>query len=180
MTMTKADVYTRTGDQGTTGLLGGTRVPKDCAQVEAYGTVDELNAVLGVVKAMKPCREVADALSQLQTFCYYINAEIASDKQGRDLLKHCIDEKDVAWIEQQIDTFDQHLPKLTQFIVPTDTPPAALLNQARTLCRRAERRVWTWSRNLDINPNLVIFLNRLSDLLFTLMRYEGGKPMNSA
>jgi cob(I)alamin adenosyltransferase len=169
----KADVYTRSGDEGMTGLLGGSRVAKDSAQVEAYGTIDELNAGLGVVKAMGPHPEVTEILSQLQEFCYHMNAEIASDDQGRALLKHCMDQQDVAWIEALIDTFDQRLPKLTHFIVPTTNPKAAFLNQARTVCRRAERRVWTWSRQAQINPCLIVFLNRLSDFLFTLMRYEG-------
>ncbi len=169
----KADVYTRTGDQGLTGLLGGTRVAKDSKQVEAYGTVDELNAVLGVVKAMAPSPEVGAVLTQLQESCYLINAEIASDEQGKALLKHRIAEEDIAWIERQIDQFDKKLPKLTHFIVPATTPPAAFLNQARTLCRRAERRVLTLSREAEVSKHLRVFLNRLSDFLFTMMRYEG-------
>ncbi len=84
-----------------------------------------------------------------------------------------MDEKDIAWIEGLIDTYDQKLPKLTHFIVPAASPPAAFLNQTRTLCRRAERRVWTWSRQTTVNPHLIVFFNRLSDFLFTLMRYEG-------
>lgn len=169
----KADVYTRTGDEGTTGLLGGSRTPKDSPQVEAYGTIDELNAALGVVKAMGPAAEVGEILARLQTYCYQMNAEIASDDQGRSQLKQVVSEEDIAWIERTIDAFDGKLPKLTHFIVPARTPPAAFLNQARTLCRRAERRVWTWSRQAEVNSHVIVFLNRLSDLLFTLMRYEG-------
>jgi cob(I)alamin adenosyltransferase len=169
----KADVYTRTGDEGSTGLLGGSRVAKDSKQVEAYGTVDELNAVLGVVKAMEPSPEVGEVLTQLQEFCNLINAEIASDEQGKTLLKRRITEQDIIWIEGQIDKFDKKLPKLTHFIVPATTPPAAFLNQARTLCRRAERRILALSREADVNKHLRVFLNRLSDFLFTLMRYEG-------
>ena len=169
----KADVYTRSGDEGMTGLLGGSRVAKDSPQVEAYGTLDELNAALGVVKAMGPTGEVGEVLTRLQAYCYQMNAEIASDEQGRSLLKQAVAEEDVTWIEAVIDEFDSKLPKLTHFIVPATTPPAAFLNQARTLCRRAERRVWAWSRKTQINPHVIVFLNRLSDLLFTLMRYEG-------
>ncbi len=169
----KADVYTRTGDEGLTGLLGGSRVAKDSKQVEAYGTVDELNAVLGVVKAMEPSPEVGEVLTQLQEFCTLINAEIASDEQGKTLLKRCITERDITWIEGQIDQFDKKLPKLTHFIVPATTPPAAFLNQTRTLCRRAERRILALSREAEVNKHLRVFLNRLSDFLFTLMRYEG-------
>ncbi len=169
----KADVYTRTGDEGMTGLLGGSRIAKDSPQVEAYGTVDELNAALGVVKAMGPRPDVEEILGQLQEFCYHMNAEIASDDQGRAMLKHRMDEKDIAWVEGLIDTYDQKLPKLTHFVVPVANPSAAFLNQARTLCRRAERRVWTWSRQATVNPHLIVFLNRLSDFLFTLMRIQG-------
>ena len=169
----KADIYTRTGDEGMTGLFGGSRIAKDSPQVEAYGTVDELNASLGVVKAMGPHSDVEEILARLQEFCYHMNAEIASDEKGRTMLKHRMDEQDIAWIEGLIDTFDQKLPRLTQFIVPTTRPAAAFLNQARTLCRRAERRVWIWSRQATVNPHLIVFLNRLSDFLFTLMRYEG-------
>jgi len=169
----KADVYTRSGDEGMTGLLGGTRVAKDSPQVEAYGTLDELNAALGVVKAMGPADEVGQVVTRLQAYCYQMNAEIASDEQGRSLLKQVVHEDDITWIEAVIDEFDSKLPKLTHFIVPATTPAAAFLNQARTLCRRAERRVWAWSRKTKINPHVIVFLNRLSDLLFTLMRYEG-------
>ena len=169
----KADVYTRTGDEGMTDLVGGSRVAKDSAQVEAYGTLDELNAALGVVKAMGPHAHLMEILGRLQEFCYHMNAEIASDNRGRAMLKHTVDEQDIAWIEAQIDTYDRKLPRLAHFIVPAVSPPAAFLNLARTLCRRAERRVWTWSHEGRVNPHLIVFLNRLSDLLFTLMRYQG-------
>lgn len=169
----KADIYTRTGDDGTTGLFGGTRVPKDSSQVESYGTVDELNAALGAVKALQPQPQVDDILARLQEYCHDINAEIASDARGRDRLGVKIGSEDIAWIEGVIDRFDQELPKLDHFIVPTTRPAAAFLNLARTICRRAERRLWTWSQQEAVSPHLLVFINRLSDLLFTLMRYEG-------
>ncbi len=173
MGQSKADIYTRTGDDGTTGLFGGTRVPKDSPRVEAYGTVDELNAALGVVKAMGPERQVAEILTRLQEYCHDINAEIASDAQGRDQLQVKIGPDDITWIEGVIDRFDKELPKLDHFIVPATRSSAAFLNLARTICRRAERRLWTWSQQEAVSGHLLVFINRLSDLLFTLMRYEG-------
>ena len=173
MGRSKADVYTRTGDEGTTGLFGGTRVPKDSSQVEAYGSVDELNAFIGVCKAMKPHPKVTEVLTRLQELFHTINAEIASDAHGRRQLQATLGSDEVNWIEGVIDEFDAQLPKLDHFIVPTTHPAAAHLNLARTICRRAERRLWTWSQQEAINPHLIIFINRLSDLLFTLMRYQG-------
>ena len=179
MGQSKADIYTRTGDEGTTGLFGGTRVPKDSVQVEAYGTIDELNAALGVVRAMKPQAQVDEVLARLQKLFHTINAEIASDAQGRQQLQATVGPDEVSWIEGVIDEFDAQLPKLDHFIVPATQPAAAYLNLARTLCRRAERRLWTWSQQEAINPHLIVFINRLSDLLFTLMRFEGQHTHDS-
>jgi cob(I)alamin adenosyltransferase len=172
----KADVYTRTGDQGTTGLFGGTRVDKDSMRVEAYGTLDELAALIGVVKTqdLHPCS--LDVLSQIQGHLYHINAEIASDEKGINKLTKKTSQEAVTFIEGLINSFDAKLPKLTHFIVPSDKSSAATLNLARTVCRRAERRLWTLARTEQINPLLITFINRLSDLLFTLMRFEGLAP----
>ncbi|MBD3290242.1 cob(I)yrinic acid a,c-diamide adenosyltransferase [candidate division KSB1 bacterium] len=171
----KADVYTRTGDKGTTALFGGSRTEKDSKRVEAYGTLDELCAIISVVKTQNVTPEVLKILSEIQNYCHDINAEIASDKQGRSLLTKIICKEDVAYIEQNIDKFDSHLPKLDHFIVPDIKASAAFLNLARTVCRRAERRLWALSREMELNENIIIFINRLSDLLFTLMRFEGEK-----
>jgi cob(I)alamin adenosyltransferase len=169
----KAAVYTRTGDEGTTGLFGGTRVDKDSLRVEAYGTIDELNALLGVIKTTAVHDRIAVLLSQWQDRFHDINAEIASDAQGRALLKRTVSAQDVRQLEQRIDEFDAELAPLDHFIVPAVKPAAAFLNQARTVCRRAERRLWALHRQEPLNPSLIMFFNRLSDLLFTLMRWEG-------
>ncbi len=169
----KAAIYTRTGDEGTTGLFGGARVDKDSLRVEAYGTIDELNALLGVIKTTEVHSRVMALLCEWQDLFHDINAEIASDEQGRAQLKRILGPKDVSRLESFIDDFGAELPPLDHFIVPAAKPSAAFLNQARTVCRRAERRLWALHRREDLNPHLIKFFNRLSDLLFTLMRWEG-------
>jgi cob(I)alamin adenosyltransferase len=171
----KADVYTRTGDKGTTALFGGSRIQKDSARVEAYGTIDELCAVISIVKTTNISQPVFDILSKLQDYCHDINAEIASDEEGIKMLKKQITEEDVKYVENLIDEFDAELPKLAHFIVPTVKPATAFLNLARTVCRRAERRLWALYREHQFNQQIIVFFNRLADLLFTLMRFEGEK-----
>lgn len=175
----KADIYTRTGDEGTTGLFGGSRIDKDSVRVEAYGTVDELNALIGVIKTANPHDRVMQILSKLQDSFHDINAEIAADVKGRQLLKTTVENQDVTYLENLIDEFDAELPPLDHFIVPAVKPSAAFLNQARTICRRAERRLWSLHRQEPLNPHLITFFNRLSDLLFTLMRWEGERSIDN-
>ncbi|MBN2007907.1 cob(I)yrinic acid a,c-diamide adenosyltransferase [candidate division KSB1 bacterium] len=171
----KADVYTRTGDVGTTGLFGGSRIEKDSLRVEAYGTIDELCAMISVIKALDVDSQIKQVLTQLQVDCHDINAEIASDSEGQAILERTIGDHDVANLERLIDTFDEQLPKLMHFISPVETQSAAFLNLARTICRRAERRLWALSRQDDVNLFIIRFFNRLADLLFTMMRVEGQR-----
>ncbi|MFC1762730.1 cob(I)yrinic acid a,c-diamide adenosyltransferase [Planctomycetota bacterium] len=173
----KADIYTGTGDEGITGLFGGSRVDKDSTRVEAYGTIDELNALLGVIKTTAPHERILALLCEWQDLFHDINAEIASDEKGRSQLKRTMAEEDVQRLESLIDEFDAELPPLDHFIVPAIKPSAAFLNQARTICRRAERRLWALNRQEALNPHLIKFFNRLSDLLFTLMRWEGRSEL---
>jgi len=169
----KADVYTRTGDKGTTALFGGSRAEKDSSRVEAYGTIDELCAVISVVKTTGISKRIFDVLSEVQDYCHDLNAELASDEDGIKLLKKRIAENDVKYLENLIDEFDDELPKLDHFIVPALKPSTAFLNLARTVCRRAERRLWALHRHHKFNENIIVFVNRLADLLFTFMRHEG-------
>lgn len=118
----KVDVYTRTGDQGTTALFGGCRIEKDSARVEAYGTIDELSAVISIIKTTTISQRIFDLLSRLQDYCHDINAEIASDREGIKMLKRRITDQDVKYLEHLIDEFDGELPKLTHFIVPATKP----------------------------------------------------------
>lgn len=158
-------IYTRTGDDGTTGLGSGERVAKDCARVEAYGTVDELNSAVGaVIAAPGVPAEVAACLADVQHRLFDLGGELAVP--GRDVL----DEVAVADVEAALDAFNAGLPPLRDFVLPGGNAGAAACHLARAVCRRAERRAWTLSRDAAVNPASLRYLNRLSDLLFVLAR----------
>jgi cob(I)alamin adenosyltransferase len=166
-------IYTKTGDAGDTGLFGGGRVAKSHPRVEAYGDVDELNAVLGVVRATEPMARVDDVLLSIQRDLFAIGALLATpdlEKMKQHLTKANIDEARIAQLERAIDDGDAELEPLRAFIVPGGTPKAAALHIARTVCRRAERRVVELGASTEIPQIVIIYLNRLSDLLFTLAR----------
>jgi cob(I)alamin adenosyltransferase len=166
-------IYTKTGDSGDTGLFGGGRVPKDDPRVEAYGDVDELNAVLGMARAVEQMPRIDEVLVPVQRDLFAIGALLATpdrEKMAQHLEKARIDERRVAELEQAIDDAESELEALRAFIVPGGTPKAAALHVARTVCRRAERHVVTLQRVVELPGLVVIYLNRLSDLLFTLAR----------
>ena len=166
-------IYTKTGDEGLTGLFGGGRVSKDDPRVEAYGDVDELNAVLGVVRAVEMMPRIDEVLVPVQRDLFSIGALLATpdlEKMRQHLAKAQIDEDRIAELEGRIDECDRELEPLRAFIVPGGTPKAAALHVARTVCRRAERRVILLQREHEIPQIVVVYLNRLSDLLFTLAR----------
>lgn len=166
-------IYTKTGDKGTTGLFGGGRVPKDDARVEAYGEVDELNAFLGAARAAGPMPRVDEVLVAVQRDLFAIGALLATpdvEKMHEQLAKARVDDERIAQLERAIDACDAELEPLKAFIIPGGTPKAALLHVARTVCRRAERRVVQLSHDVAIPPLAVVYLNRLSDLLFSLAR----------
>lgn len=173
-------IYTKTGDAGDTGLFGGGRVPKNHPRVEAYGNVDELNAVLGTVRAVEPMPRIDEILVPVQRDLFAIGALLATpdlDKMLKHLEKARIDESRIAELERAIDDGDAELEPLRSFIVPGGTPKAASLHVARTVCRRAERSVVELASDTEIPKLVVIYLNRLSDLLFTLARvanHRGG------
>ncbi|HWP95095.1 MAG TPA: cob(I)yrinic acid a,c-diamide adenosyltransferase [Gammaproteobacteria bacterium] len=168
-------IYTRTGDDGTTGLGDGTRVPKDAPRVEAYGTVDELNSVLGMVLAEALPDVIREALTDVQHELFDLGAELC-------LPGHLvIGEQHVTRLEERLDAFNAELPPLKEFILPGGGRAAAACHLARTVCRRAERRVFSLSRGEQVNPAALRYLNRLSDLLFVvarvLARYERGSEV---
>jgi cob(I)alamin adenosyltransferase len=166
-------IYTRTGDAGDTGLFGGGRVAKDDPRVEAYGDVDELNAVLGMARAVEQMPRIDEVLVPVQRDLFAIGALLATpdrEKMAQHLAKARIDEGRITELEQAIDDAESELEPLRAFIVPGGTPKAAALHVARTVCRRAERRVVTLQRDVELPELTVIYLNRLSDLLFTLAR----------
>jgi cob(I)alamin adenosyltransferase len=164
-------IYTKTGDQGQTSLFAGGRVDKDVPRVEAYGTVDELNACLGMVCAQLPEGEVRDCLRQIQGELFALGADLATPLTAitRKAIPR-LREAQTARLEQWIDRYEAELPPLTRFVLPSGSLAGASLHFARTVCRRAERRVVALSKLEAINPELIRYLNRLSDLLFVLAR----------
>jgi cob(I)alamin adenosyltransferase len=166
-------IYTKTGDDGETGLFGGGRVPKTHPRVEAYGDVDELNAAIGLARCIEMMPRIDEVLVPLQRDLFAIGALLATpdrEKMKKQLEKASIDETRIAELEHAIDEGDRELEPLNSFIVPGGTPKAAALHVARTVCRRAERRVIAIAPTEEIPPIVVVYLNRLSDLLFTLAR----------
>ena len=166
-------IYTKTGDAGQTGLFGGGRVSKDDPRVEAYGDVDELNAFLGVARSVEMMPRIDEVLVPIQRDLFSIGALLATpdlQKMHDHLAKAQIDDSRIASLEQEIDACDRELEPLRAFIVPGGTPKAAALHVARTVCRRAERRVIHLQKEVEIPQIVVVYLNRLSDLLFTLAR----------
>ena len=164
-------IYTRTGDQGQTGLLGGKRVAKDHLRPETCGTVDELNALLGLVRTETLPDGMDELLGRIQDELFHVGAELASPDPVVSKTR-TIGQQQVAALEAAIDRFEEGLPALTQFILPGGARSAASLHLARATCRRAERRLITLARESEegISPDLGIYLNRLSDLLFVLAR----------
>jgi len=157
-------IYTKTGDDGTTGLGDGTRVAKDSVRVAAYGTVDELNSSLGIVLAQEIPAPIREALTQIQHDLFDLGGELCIPGMAM------VHEADVERLEQTLDGFNADLPALKDFILPGGGMAAACCHLARTVCRRAEREVVTLSRSEAVRPEAVRYLNRLSDLLFVLSR----------
>ncbi|MFZ4828039.1 MAG: cob(I)yrinic acid a,c-diamide adenosyltransferase [Phototrophicaceae bacterium] len=165
-------IYTKTGDQGMTALFHGGRVSKTHPRVEAYGTVDELNSALGVARALQPHAD--EWLHHIQVELFSLGADLATplDAEASWLVRLPTQATD--WLEERIDEMSATLPPLTNFILPGGCMVAAQLHVARTICRRAERLTVELSEAEPINPQAIIYLNRLSDFLFTLARYENA------
>ncbi len=164
-------IYTKTGDGGETSLFGGGRVPKDDARVEAYGAVDELNAALGLVRALGPVEEIDLELSRVQDELFAVGADLATPVDAR--ARGSLPGVRAAWaeaLERAMDRWNLELPALTAFVLPAGTPAAAALHVARGTCRRAERRVVALSHVAPVDPAVVVYLNRLSDFLFEAAR----------
>jgi cob(I)alamin adenosyltransferase len=169
-------IYTKTGDSGQTSLFGGLRVDKDDVRVEAYGSVDEANSVLGLARSSTEDPALAGWLEDIQADLFSLGAELACppEKQGK-LGTPRIEADHVERLEALIDSLDNKLAPLKNFILPGGTIIAAQLHHARTVVRRAERRVQQMSKGITVRPMLLVYLNRLSDLLFVLARYENHR-----
>jgi cob(I)alamin adenosyltransferase len=166
-------IYTKTGDDGQTGLFGGGRVEKDDQRVDAYGEIDELNAVLGMARSVELMPRVDEVLAPIQRDLFSIGALLATpdhEKMREQLTKARVDAERISELERAIDACEQELEPLRAFILPGGTPKAAALHVARTVCRRAERRVVALKRGNPVPELVIIYLNRLSDLLFMLAR----------
>lgn len=165
-------IYTRTGDSGSTGLFGGPRVSKDDIRIEAYGTVDELNAFLGAARAVSDVPGVDERLAKIQHELFSIGAELATPKADEHGLQ-VVGDLHVVCLENWIDEYESELPPLRNFILPAGSPASSAVHVARAVSRRAERRVVTLGTEIEgsVSDGLIRYLNRLSDFLFVLSRY---------
>jgi cob(I)alamin adenosyltransferase len=171
-------IYTRTGDEGDTGLFGGGRVPKFHPRVDAYGDIDELNAFIGLARSIDVLPRIDEVLVPLQRDLFAIGALLATpdrEKMREHLQKARLDDTRVAQLERSIDEAEAELEPLRAFVLPGGSPKAAALHVARTVCRRAERKVVELSGSEDLPPVVLVYLNRLSDLLFVLARLAGKR-----
>jgi cob(I)alamin adenosyltransferase len=166
-------IYTRTGDTGETALFGGGRVSKDHPRTSAYGEVDELNCAIGVARAAAPAEMFDDLLDGIQRDLFAIGGRLATpepEKVAKAIAKAVLPPERVVSFEQVMDDAEGELPPLRAFVIPGGTPKAAAFHLARTVCRRAERSVVRLAREEDVPAEILVYLNRLSDLLFTLAR----------
>lgn len=167
-------IYTGTGDDGTTSLFGGERVGKGNPRIDAYGTVDETNSIVGMARAHlkgEPGEDELDpVLGDLQEELFVLGADLATPVDATPVVER-IDEDHVTALEDRIDRFDADLPPLKRFILPGGTPAGAALHSARTVCRRAERHIVEANTSAPINEQAMVYLNRLSDLFFVLARW---------
>lgn len=164
-------IYTKTGDKGTTSLVGGTRVPKTHIRLEAYGTVDELNSNLGLLITYLLDGKDKDFLQQVQDRLFAVGSHLATDREKMELKEaSIISSEQVEMVEREIDRLDTLLPPLSAFILPGGSRGAALCHVCRTVCRRAERRILALAEQVEISSELLAYVNRLSDYLFVLSR----------
>lgn len=171
--MKKSNVYTRTGDEGTTSLVGGTRVSKTDIRLESYGTVDELNAHLGLLMTYIEDDADKEFLLKIQHKLFSVGSYLATD-QDKTPLKECsiILPSHIEEIEREIDMIDEQLPPINRFVIPCGCRGTAICHVCRTVCRRAERRILSLSKSCFIDKNIMVFMNRLSDYLFLLSRKQ--------
>jgi len=173
-------IYTRTGDKGTTALVGGARVPKESGRLESYGTIDELNSVVGIVRTYLPRHVLklgndgdwySEMLRRIQNELFDVGSELATPADGEYEGMHKMSEAEVAKLEEEMDKMEEELEPLKSFTLPGGGELNAFLHLARTVCRRAERQLWRLKRQEPVNDQLIIYVNRLSDHLFVQSRW---------
>ena len=165
-------IYTKTGDDGSTGLGTGARVPKNAPRIAAYGDVDELSSHIGLALTLGPTADLAEPLRRIQNELFHLGSDLCiPDADKVKMPVPVVEDRHIAALEALIDRFNDQLPPLENFILPGGTQSAAALHVARTVCRRAERSVLSLAQVESIRPQVGIYLNRLSDLLFVLSRW---------
>ncbi|MDY6046303.1 MAG: cob(I)yrinic acid a,c-diamide adenosyltransferase [Anaerobutyricum sp.] len=170
-----ANIYTKTGDKGTTGLYGGSRVDKDSINVDIYGTIDEAISSLGVAYAQTDSPEIKEYINHIQKRMFQAGAEFASDERGMEMLKDKIGEADIKYLEDIIDKSTEVNGLMREFVVPGVNPSSATLHVARTIVRRAERKITTLAREIPVRDELRKYINRLSDACFAMARLEEAR-----
>jgi cob(I)alamin adenosyltransferase len=166
-------IYTRTGDDGTTGLGDGSRVPKSSHRIETYGLIDQLNSQIGVVLASQPVDRLTDSLRRIQNELFHLGSDLCFPEAAKQATPvPCVEQRHVTALEELMDELSEHLPPLENFILPGGSAPAAALHIARCVCRSAEREAIRLVAEEPIGPFVVKYLNRLSDALFVMARYQ--------
>ncbi len=172
-----ANIYTRTGDKGITGLYGGSRISKDDLRVYCYGTIDEANSVIGAAYAFLEDEELKKLLRRIQEKMFVLGAELASDIKGIDMLSEKISKSDIEFLESNIDYLTEETGKMKKFLIPGGTKASSFIHVARTVVRRAERNIIGLSRNEDIREEVIGYTNRLSDALYAIARAEERRSL---
>lgn len=164
-------IYTKTGDKGMTSLIGGTRVPKNSVRLESYGTIDELNSYLGMIRSYPVDPLIAEELTEIQSRLFDVGGHLATDPQASQVKsKLGIKERDIQKLEEAIDRMDTQVPPLKYFVLPGGDPLVSFCHIARTVCRRAERRILDLASEAEVDERVIKYVNRLSDYLFMLSR----------
>lgn len=167
-----ANLYTKTGDKGETSLYGGTRVKKSSAKVDCYGTIDEANSMLGLAYSSSENKEIRLYINSIQKRLFSVGAELASDEKGSEMLQDKVSKKDVDFLEGIVDECTEIVGKQTNFVVPGKNQASASLHVARTIIRRAERKIIALSEHDNVREDLLKYVNRLSDAIYALARVE--------
>ena len=162
-------IYTKTGDKGQTGLYDGTRIDKDSTRVESYGTIDELDSSLGFARNFIEDDEIVNIIYKIQRDLFDVSGELATIDKTK--IPRKILEVDVEYLENIVDIYIEKIPKVDKFIIPGSNKACASLHVARTICRRAERRILTLSKHDEVNPFLIKYVNRLSDCIYSMARF---------
>ena len=166
-------IYTKTGDYGTTSLVGGQRVMKNEARLNAYGTIDELNSFLGLLRAKSKQNEINEIILHIQNTLFTVGAILATDKSSTNLpFSTEIETKEIEFLEKNIDEIEKNLPKLTNFVIYGSDEMSAICHICRAISRRAEREIITVNQTVSIDDNILKYINRLSDFLFVLARHH--------